>query len=99
MLYGITGCASSPEDTCENECEWHNRCESSDERFDCDEDGEFVKECVHHYQGLTEGCQNAWDNLFDCLEDSDSCGKRAELCPSESDEWTKQCVVPDEPPI
>ncbi|HEY3500505.1 MAG TPA: hypothetical protein VGK73_37690 [Polyangiaceae bacterium] len=73
-LLTLVGCGSSPEEICEDGCEWVNRCNDADiGTLDCAEESDDMKECVQTFEDLSDDCQDAYGDLYDCVNDVDSC--------------------------
>jgi hypothetical protein len=90
LVFGLSllGCTST-ESRCETLCKWANQC--GDIAVDCSNDAE-IDECVEEYDDLDADCQDAFDDLVDCVDEENlTCSAVEEHCLGEAGEYVEQC--------
>jgi hypothetical protein len=88
LSLGLLGCTSTSS-RCETLCEWADKC-STDSTATCSESD--IDQCVDEYDDESDGCQDAFDEFADCVDDEDSnCSSVQNQCVGEATEFVEQC--------
>jgi hypothetical protein len=87
-VLSLIGCTST-ESRCETVCKWANQC--AEITVDCSSDAE-IEECVDEYDDKGDGCQDAFDDFADCVDEEElTCSAVQEHCVGEASEYLEQC--------
>ena len=79
------GCTST-KSRCESLCDWLKKCSSTDVTCSDSE----LDECVDDYKDQKDSCQDAFDDLADCVDDN-SCDGVQKECVGEATEYLSKC--------
>jgi hypothetical protein len=89
LSLGFLGCTST-ESRCETLCEFSKKCPTGGASLDCSEAG--IDKCVDDYDAQSERCQDALDELADCIDEEDqSCSGVQSQCEGEATEVFAHC--------
>jgi len=87
LAAGALGCTST-KDRCETACDWTKDCTGVP--VNCS-DSE-IDSCVDEYEKQSDGCQDAFDEFVDCLDDHDNkCSDVEKECLEEASKYVDKC--------
>jgi len=87
LAFVMVGCTSD-ETRCKTMCKWLDQCAEAIVNCTPSE----IDECVREAGELSDGCDDAFADFTDCLDDHDlDCSEVESSCRSELAEFTDQC--------
>jgi hypothetical protein len=88
LSLGLLGCTST-ESRCETICHFGQKCVTGSTAT-CSE--AEIDECVDDYDDESDGCQDAFDEFADCIEEEETnCSDVENRCVGEATEVLEQC--------
>src|SRR5687768_6306338 len=87
LCLSLIGCTST-ESRCETLCKWASQC--GDIPIECTD--AQIDECVENQDDKGDGCQDAFDEFADCVDEENlTCSAVEENCLGEAGEYVEQC--------